>query len=188
MRAALLLIVAVAFTVGACAKKPAPVARPIPPPPPMPAEKAPAPPRPPERIAEPIPVPPEPVPEDAVGSKSLDDLNRDSPLKPVFFELDSAELSSASQGTLQENANVLKKYATWQITIEGHCDERGSAEYNLALGERRANAVKEYLVGLGIAADRLLVVSKGEETPVCSEESEAGYSRNRRAHSIVTAK
>jgi peptidoglycan-associated lipoprotein len=188
MRAALLLIVAVAFTVGACAKKPAPVARPIPPPPPMPAEKAPAPPRPPERIAEPIPVPPEPVPEDAVGSKSLDDLNRDSPLKPVFFELDSAELSSASQGTLQENANVLKKYATWQITIEGHCDERGSAEYNLALGERRALVARDYLVSLGVMAPRVRTVSYGKEFPFDPGHDETAWLKNRRAHFVITAK
>ncbi len=72
--------------------------------------------------------------------------------------------------------------------MEGHADSRGTNEYNLALGERRGNAVKEYLVGLGIAADRLIVVSKGEETPVCTEETEGCWTRNRRGHFVITAK
>jgi peptidoglycan-associated lipoprotein len=137
---------------------------------------------------EPIPVPPEPVPEDTVGSKSLDDLNRDSPLKPVFFELDSAELSTVAQGTLQENANVLKKYSTWQITIEGHCDERGSAEYNLALGERRALVARDYLVSLGVTAPRVKTVSYGKEFPFDPGHDEAAWVKNRRAHFVITAK
>jgi peptidoglycan-associated lipoprotein len=182
-----LAVVVMAMTIGACAKKPAPVARPMPPPPP-PSPTTPAPPRPPERVMEPIPVPPEPVPEDAVGSKSLDDLNRDSPLKPVFFELDSAELSTASQGTLQENANVLKKYSTWQITIEGHCDERGSAEYNLALGERRALVARDYLVSLGVVAPRVRTVSYGKEFPFDPGHEEGSWVKNRRAHFVITAK
>ncbi len=95
-------------------------------------------------------MPPEPLAEDTIGSKSLDDLNRDSPLKPMFFELDSSEVSPEAQQILQANAEVLKKYPAWQVTIEGHCDERGTAEYNLALGERRAVAAKTYLVSLGI--------------------------------------
>ena len=189
-RTATLLTIAVVVTVFAwagCAKKPAPVARPLPPPPPM-AGPTDAPPRPPERVMEPIPVPPEPVPEDAVGSKSLDDLNRDSPLKPVFFELDSAELSTAAQGILQENANVLKKYSTWQITIEGHCDERGSAEYNLALGERRALVARDYLVSLGVTAPRVKTVSYGKEFPFDPGHDEAAWVKNRRAHFVITAK
>jgi peptidoglycan-associated lipoprotein len=180
-------VVVTTMTASACAKKPAPVARPIPPPPPM-TTNTPPPPRPPERIAEPIPVPPEPVPEDTVGSKSLDDLNRDSPLKPVFFELDSAELSPLSQGTLQENANVLKKYSTWQITIEGHCDERGSAEYNLALGERRALVARDYLVSLGVVAPRVRTVSYGKEFPFDPGHDETAWLKNRRAHFVITAK
>ena len=190
-KAATLLSIAVlitALTASACAKKPAPVARPMPPPPPMAGAGTTTPPRPPERIAEPMVVPPEPVPEDNVGSKSLDDLNRDSPLKPVFFELDSAELSQESQSTLQENANVLKKYGTWQITIEGHCDERGSAEYNLALGERRALTARDYLVSLGISANRVRTVSYGKEFPFEPGHEEGSWIKNRRAHFVITAK
>jgi len=183
-----LAVLVTALTVAACHKKPAPVARPLPPPPPVSGPDTTTPPRPPERVMEPIPVPPEPVPEDAVGSKSLDDLNRDSPLKPVFFELDSAELGSGGQATLQENANILKKYGTWQITIEGHCDERGSAEYNLALGERRAFAARDYLVSLGIGAARVRTVSYGKEFPFDPGHDEAAWTKNRRAHFVITAK
>ena len=83
----------------------------------------------------------------------------------MFFELDSSDVSAEGQQVLQANAAVLKKYPTWQVTIEGHCDERGTAEYNLALGERRALAAKNYLVSLGIAADKVRTVSYGKEFP-----------------------
>jgi peptidoglycan-associated lipoprotein len=172
--------------VTACAKKQQPVARPAPPA--ASTASGAKPPAPPQPVAEPVPVPPEPVPEDAVGSKSLDDLNRDSPLKPVFFELDSSELSSAGQTTLQANAGVLKQYTTWQITIEGHCDERGSAEYNLALGERRALAARDYLVSLGVAANRVRTVSYGKEFPFDPGHDESAWSKNRRAHFVITAR
>jgi peptidoglycan-associated lipoprotein len=89
---------------------------------------------------------------------------------------------------LQANAEWLRRWPSTRVTIEGHCDSRGTSEYNLALGERRANAVREYLVSLGVAADRLVVVSKGEETPVCFEEHEGCWQQNRRGHPIITAK
>jgi peptidoglycan-associated lipoprotein len=173
----------------ACHKNKAPVARPIPPPPAAPGggsgTRAPSPPQP---VPEPTLVPPEPVPEDAISAASLDDLNRNSPLKPVFYELDSAELTPAGQKTLDENAAVLKKYSTWTITIEGHCDERGTAEYNLALGERRAGAARAYLVSLGIPSDRLRTVSYGKEFPFDPGHDEAAFAKNRRAHFVITAK
>jgi peptidoglycan-associated lipoprotein len=74
------------------------------------------------------------------------------------------------------------------VTIEGHCDDRGTSEYNLALGERRANVVREYLGSLGVTPDRVLVISKGEESPVCSETDESCWQRNRRGHPIIAAK
>src|SRR5262249_43270788 len=123
-----------------------------------------------------------------ISSASLDDLNRNSPLKPAFFEYDSAELNSTAQTALQENAALLKRYATWTVTIEGHCDERGTAEYNLALGERRAVAARAYLVSLGISADRLRTVSYGKEFPFESGHDESSYSKNRRAHFVITSK
>jgi peptidoglycan-associated lipoprotein len=128
------------------------------------------------------------VRDDAISSASLDDLNRNSPLKPVFFEYDSADLSAEAQGVLNANATVLKRYPSWSVTIEGHCDERGTAEYNLALGERRAVAARAYLVSLGISADRLRTVSYGKEFPFDPGRDEAAFSKNRRAHFVITAK
>src|SRR3954454_11508044 len=151
---AVLLTSAALITAVACGKKTPPVARPMPPPPAA-ADPAPSrPPAPPEPVREPTLVPPEPVRDDAISSASRDDLNKNSPLKPVFFELDSSELSAQAQAALNENATLLKRYPTWTVTIEGHCDERGTAEYNLALGERRAITARAYLVSLGIPADR----------------------------------
>jgi peptidoglycan-associated lipoprotein len=128
------------------------------------------------------------VPSDSISSASLDDLNRNSPLKPVFFDYDSAELEAPGQAALTENAMVLKRYPSWAVTIEGHCDERGTAEYNLALGERRAVAARTYLVSLGIPADRLRTVSYGKEFPFDPGHDDPAYAKNRRAHFVITAK
>lgn len=120
--------------------------------------------------------------------RSLDDLNRDSPLRPVFFDYDSSEVSDPGRAILQASAAVLKKYPAWVITIEGHCDERGTAEYNLALGERRAMSARTYLMSLGIEASRLRTVSYGSEFPFDPGHQESAWSRNRRAHFVITAK
>jgi peptidoglycan-associated lipoprotein len=186
IRAGIVSLVLLALVSGACAKKVPPVAKPAPPP--STTGAAGLPPGPPEPVSEPTVVPPMPVPEDTISSASLDDLNRNSPLQPVFFELDSSELSSAGQAALQQNAAVLKKYDAWQITIEGHCDERGSAEYNLALGERRALAARDYLVSLGIPATRVRTVSYGKEFPFDPARTEEAFAKNRRAHFVITAK
>ena len=175
--------------VAGCGKKQAPVARPMPPPVPgATSTSGSRPPAPPEPVAEPTIVPPEPVRDDAIASASLDDLNRNSPLKPVFFEYDSDELNDGGRAVLQANAAVLKKYPTWTVTIEGHCDERGTAEYNLALGERRAVASRTYLVSLGLDPNRLRTVSYGSEFPFDPAHQESAWSRNRRAHFVITAK
>jgi peptidoglycan-associated lipoprotein len=110
------------------------------------------------------------------------------PLKPVFYELDSSDLSSAAQQALNENAALLKRYTSWTVTIEGHCDERGTPEYNLALGERRAITARAYLVSLGIPADRMRIVSYGKEFPFDPGHDETAFSKNRRAHFVITAK
>jgi peptidoglycan-associated lipoprotein len=86
------------------------------------------------------------------------------------------------------NATVLREFPIWVITIEGHCDERGTAEYNLALGERRAEAIKTYLVQLGIESDRILTVSYGKEFPFDSGHTEAAWDANRRGHFVVTSR
>src|SRR6266581_1650048 len=124
----------------------------------------------------------------AASLAALSVLIRNSPLKPLFFALDSAEVNAAGQTVLDADAAVLKKYASWTVTIEGHCDERGTAEYNLALGERRAVAARTYLVSLGVSADRLRTVSYGKEFPFDAGHDETSYVKNRRAHFVITAK
>ena len=192
MKAARSIVTLVAFaallTAAACGKKTPPVARPTPPPPPPVETAPPSPPAPPEPAREPVSVPPDPVRDDAISSASLDELNKNSPLKPVYFELDSSDLSAANQKTLDEDAALIKRYSSWTVTIEGHCDERGSAEYNLALGERRAMAARTYLISLGIAATRLRTVSYGKEFPFDPGHDESAFAKNRRAHFVITSK
>ena len=180
------VILAVATT-AACGKKKV-ATGPQPPPVEEPAAVTPNPPPPvAERVEDRAPVP-QPLADDSITNKSLDDLNRDSPLKPVFFGLDSAELDEAGRSIAAANANVLKKFTTWGITIEGHCDERGTAEYNLALGERRAVAVKTYLSSLGVSPDRIRTVSYGKEFPFDMGHSEDAWAKNRRGHFVITSK
>ena len=105
-----------------------------------------------------------------------------------LLKVREADLSQEAQGTLTTNAGILKKYPTWIVTIEGHCDERGTAEYNLALGERRAVAAKAYLVSLAIDADRLRAVSYGKEFPFDPGHTEEAWAKNRRGHFVITAK
>ncbi len=182
-------LLAVTLTVTACAKKKAPV--PLPPAPaPITQQQQPPPPiaAPPQRVADDLPVPAQPIGEDSITNRSLDDLNRDSPLKPAFFVLDSADLDDPARSVVNTNADMLRKYPTWVITIEGHCDERGTAEYNLALGERRAVAVKTYLVSLGISPDRLRTVSYGKEFPFDPGHTDESWAKNRRAQFVITSK
>jgi peptidoglycan-associated lipoprotein len=186
-RALIVLVVLLTVVIAACSgKAKPPVARPMPPPAGDTAAPT-TPPEPPKPISEPVIVPPMPA-DDAIGSRSLDDLNRDSPLRPLFFALDSSDVSGEGMQVMQSNAAILKKYPGMQITIEGHCDERGTAEYNLALGERRALAAKNYLVSLGIPADKIKTVSYGKEFPFEPAHEEAAWSKNRRAHFVITAK
>ena len=133
-------------------------------------------------------MPPEPISSDTLTSSDIDVINKNSPFQPVFYPLDSFEVDGTGQQALNTNAGILKKYPTWVITIEGHCDERGTAEYNLALGERRAMAARNFLVSLGIPADRLRTVSYGKEFPFDPGHDEAAWSKNRRAHFVVTGK
>ncbi|MPY89794.1 MAG: peptidoglycan-associated lipoprotein Pal [Luteitalea sp.] len=123
-----------------------------------------------------------------LNTKTLDEINKESPLQPVFFNLDSAEIAEDGQSALQQNSEILEQYDNWVVTVEGHCDERGTAEYNLALGERRALAARNYLVSLGIPADRVKTVSYGKEFPFDPGHSEDAWSKNRRAHFVVTGK
>jgi peptidoglycan-associated lipoprotein len=190
MRRKAVILVILLGLAGACAKPKPPVARPTPPPPSGGAgiPDANRPPTPPTPVSEPQPVPVEPAAADSLNSKDLDELNKNSPFQPLFFGLDQAEVSAEGQQVLQANAEIMKKYASWVITIEGHADERGTAEYNLALGERRALAARDYLISLGIAADRLRTVSYGKEFPFDPARTEEAYALNRRAHFVVTSR
>jgi len=108
-----------------------------------------------------------------------------SPLKDVFYEFDRYDLSADARSTLRANADWLKNNASARVEIEGHCDERGTSEYNLALGAKRAQAAREFLSSLGIPADRLSTISYGQEIPICREHSEDCWKQNRRARFVI---
>jgi len=181
--------VALAATVAAsgCGKK-----KPVPPPPAAPPAAAPT------ATPPPPPPPPPPAPREApartptedevFAGKSLEQLNSEHPLGDAYFDLDSSQIRADSQPILQKDADWMKRWPSTKITIEGHCDSRGSAEYNLALGAKRADSVKQYLVSLGIPENRIATVSKGKEQPICNEETEACWQQNRRGHFMITAK
>jgi len=108
-----------------------------------------------------------------------------SQLKDIYFDYDKYTIRSDARATLRANYEVLKDMPRAKVLIEGHCDERGSKEYNLALGQRRADAAKEYLVGLGIEPTQLSTISYGKEKPMCTEHTEDCWAMNRRAHFVL---
>ena len=172
----------------ACSRNPPPEAPPDTPPlPPTVLDNVPEPAPPPVEPEPPPPPPPVIEPEEELVTRSLEELNQDSPLQPVFFAYDSSEIDAANSRVLDANAQVLRNNPSWVITIEGHCDERGTAEYNLALGERRAVAARQYLLELGLTPDRLRTVSYGKEFPFDPGHDEAAWRLNRRAHMVISA-
>ena len=181
---------AVAIAATGCHKNVAPPAPAPPPPPPPTAPATPPPPAPPPPAAQPTPAraAPQLTDEQLFAQKTLAQLNAEKPLADVYFDLDESTLRDDAKAPLQRDADWMKRWTSTQVTVEGHADERGSAEYNLALGERRAQTVKEYLVSLGIPAGRVTVVSKGKEQPVCTQHDESCWQQNRRGHFVVTAK
>ena len=179
LAAALVLAVALGFSgCGRAKTAPPPIA---PAPPVAPATPPPAPPP----VADVEPVLDEYGRLKEMGS---DEIDRMGLLKDVRFDLDSADIREADRQVLTDNAAVLKKFDFLRITIEGHCDERGSVEYNLALGERRARAAYDYLGSLGVDAARMKIVSYGKEIPACQQSNEDCWARNRRDHFAVTGK
>ncbi|HXX13700.1 MAG TPA: peptidoglycan-associated lipoprotein Pal [Candidatus Eremiobacteraceae bacterium] len=122
---------------------------------------------------------PAPAPKESLDELFLREI------RDAYFDYDSAAIRPDARQSLQKDADFLKAYPSIRVTIEGHCDERGSTEYNLALGQRRANAVKEYLVSLGIPGDRLNTTSWGKEKPFCMESNEACWQQNRRGHFVM---
>jgi peptidoglycan-associated lipoprotein len=187
-RMAGIVVLSLVASLGAagCSKKPpATTPAPAPPPPAAPA----APPAPPPPPAPPQAPPPPALTEDEIfARKTLEQLNAERPLADVYFDLDQAQIRADARGSLQKNAAWMKRWSATRILVEGHCDERGTAEYNLALGERRATAVKEYLQSLGVSPDRVAVVSKGKESPFCNQSNESCWQQNRRGHFLITAK
>lgn len=126
---------------------------------------------------------PPPPPPPAPPVEDIDKLFLEE-VKDAYFDYDKADIRSDARTALGQTADFLRKYPQVKVTIEGHCDERGSTEYNLALGDRRATAVKQYLVSLGISADRMSTISYGKEKPVCTESNETCWQQNRRGHFV----
>ncbi len=170
------LVLAATLIAGACGGKkvepPAPAPT-TPPPPPKPPAPAPT---------------PAPTEDELFAKKTLEQLNDEKPLEDVYFGYDQMDLSEEARASLQKNMTFLKRWPSTKIMVEGHADSRGTNEYNLALGERRAASVRDYLVSLGLPSDRVTMVSKGEEQPFCREETESCWHENRRGHFIFTAK
>ncbi len=124
-----------------------------------------------------------PAPPPVEKGPSMDELWAKE-VRDAYFDTDKADLRPDAREALSSTANFLKAYPSVKVTIEGHCDERGSTEYNLGLGDRRASAVKQYLGSLGIAADRMTTVSFGKEKPSCMEHGEPCWQQNRRGHFV----
>ena len=166
--------------IGCPKKKPAP----------SPAVEEPSPP-PAEEVTAPTPPPVEDKTPDPF-SEDIETANRaayeQGLLGDIYFDFDRFELKSQARDRLSKNAEFLKTHPEFMIRIEGHCDERGTAEYNIALGERRASAAKDYLVSLGIPSSQLQTISYGEERPQCTESNESCWWRNRRDHFVITGR
>jgi peptidoglycan-associated lipoprotein len=179
-------LLVLAFAAGACHARPPATAptrtmastsavapRPSTPPPPAPAARSTS----------------APVGEaELFNRKSLDELNAEHPLADVFFDYDQNTLRDDAKGMLQQDAEWLSKWPQTRIRIDGHCDERGTPEYNLALGDRRAAAVQSYLTSLGVRPERVQIRSLGNEAPFCRDSGESCWSQNRRGHFVITEK
>lgn len=170
--AILVLALAAALLVGCAAKKP----EPGPPPPP---------------VVTPTPQPDKPFVEktpETLQPSDADYFNKQGVLKDINYDTDKWDITPAARAILKENAAWLLAHPEFRLSIEGHCDERNTESYNLALGERRANAAKEYLIGLGVPGDRLSTVSYGKARPVCTQATEDCWAKNRRAHFMLMDK
>lgn len=176
------LVLAVSLVVAGCPKK-----EPAPPP----VEPPPAPVEEPEEV-EPAPAPeptdqtPSPLDEDLVQAN--DYALSQGLLGHIYFDFDKYDLKADARERLAKNAEFMKERPEFVFTIEGHCDERGTNAYNIALGDRRATAAKDYLVSLGVSPNRLKTISYGEEQPVCMESNESCWQRNRRAHFVISGR
>jgi peptidoglycan-associated lipoprotein len=174
---ALSMLLALLLIAGGCKPAESPTITPA-----EPAEEAPPPPPPPpptREVEDDFRTEPTTEPELTRG-ELIDDLNARGVLATVYFAFDSSELSESAIRTLRRNADEIQARPDLNVVVEGHCDERGTIEYNLALGERRADAVRGYLTSLGVARDRIRIITYGEERPVDPGHTESAWSRNRR--------
>jgi len=175
---AMTLLVAGVLFISGCHKRVASAPAVPPPPPPQPVRSAavqPAPPPPAPPAARPAPTP---------AAPSLSELFRQN-VKDAFFDFDKADVRADAREDLSRDADFLRTRTNVRIELGGHCDDRGGEEYNLALGDRRAMAVKQYLISLGIAQDRIQTTSLGKERPFCTDENETCWQQNRRGHFVM---
>lgn len=177
------MVLGVSLFLAGCSKK-EPEAQPAPPPPPPVVEPA-------EEVAPaPAPAPvdptPDPLSEDLVTANEY--AYGQGLLGHIYFDFDKYDLKADARDRLAKNADFMKAHPEFIFTIEGHCDERGTNEYNMALGDRRAHAAQSYLISLGIPTSRFKLISYGEESPVCNDGMESCWSRNRRAHFVISGR
>lgn len=179
------LLAALFVATTACPKKP-PAPTPTPPPAYTPSNTTPT-----TDLPGPSTAPTTDPTEKAVP-KSLQDLQKEFEAKgllgDVFFDYDRAELRDEAKSRLAKNADFMKSHGEFSFTIEGHCDERGTNEYNIALGQRRAAAAVEYITSLGVPASRFKTISYGEERPFCTESNDGCWQNNRRARFVITGR
>jgi len=141
-----------------------------------------------EKVEPPVVKKPTLSEEEIFLSKTLEQINKEQPLQMIHFDYDKYAIRADARPVLERNAEWLKKYKTVKILVEGHCDERGTEEYNLALGERRANGATDYLIALGVPADRMKIISYGKSQPIAGSQDEAAWQKNRRAQFIIIEK
>ncbi len=184
MKKILILALACILVFGfmlSCAKK---VEEAPPPPPPQVKEQPEV-----EKVEEPAPPKePEMTEEEIFIRKSLEELNREAPIQMIHFDFDKFFIRDDAKPVLEKNATWLKKWDSTQILIEGHCDERGTEEYNLALGEKRAKSTYDYLVSLGVSPNRIKTISYGKSQPIDAGQNEIAWAKNRRAQFTIIAK
>ncbi|MCX6571650.1 MAG: peptidoglycan-associated lipoprotein Pal [Candidatus Aminicenantes bacterium] len=174
----LAIILVFSFAVS-CKKKP----KEVPPPPPQAQEQPTV-----EKVEPPVVQEPQLTEEEFFLQKSLDQINREKPLGTVYFDYDKALIRGDAKATLDTNASWLKRFRTVKVLVEGHCDERGTEEYNLALGEKRAKSAQDYLLSMGIGSDRMKIISYGKSQSINPGHDEAAWQMNRRAQFLVIEK
>lgn len=175
-----LTIILVLSFASSCKKK----VKEVPPPPPPQAQEQPRV----EKVEEPVIKEPVLTEEELFLRKTLEEINQEKPLAMIHFDYDKYNIRPDAVPVLEANASWLKKHPTVKILIEGHCDERGTEEYNLSLGEKRAKSTMDYLISLGISIDRIRIISYGKSQPLDPGHDETAWAKNRRAQFLIIEK